>query len=170
MSAAAHKHHHLIKGTLTRNRLALLIHALLVGLLMSVPGSNLRGGSTGKIAGLVQDVLTGEGIADANIIIEGTHSGAATDADGYYVILNVAPGIYDVRATVTGYTIEPRGSVRGVNTLQEFLTGPIFTPNRGGSSLESHSALITLATALNNGRINRAIREHNSSGIDHAGP
>ncbi|MCH8328238.1 MAG: carboxypeptidase-like regulatory domain-containing protein [Candidatus Marinimicrobia bacterium] len=58
---------------------------------MILPGSNLRGGSTGKIAGLVQDVLTGEAIAGANIIIEGTYSGAATDADGYYVILNVPP-------------------------------------------------------------------------------
>ncbi|MCH7576117.1 MAG: carboxypeptidase-like regulatory domain-containing protein [Candidatus Marinimicrobia bacterium] len=170
MSAAAHKHLHLIKGTLTRNHLPLLLHALLVGLLLSVPGSNLRGGSTGKIAGLVQDVLTGEGIAGANIIIEGTYLGAATDADGYYVILNVPPGIYVVQVTVTGYTIEPRGSVRGVNALREFLTGPIFTPNRGGSSLGSRSALITPESVLNNDRINRAIRERNSSGIDHAGP
>ena len=129
MSAAAHKRHHLIKGTLTRNRLPLLIHALLVGLLMSVPGSNLRG----------------EGIADANIIIEGTHSGAATDADGYYVILTVAPGIYDVRATVTGYPIEPRGSVRGVNTLQEFLTRPDFYS-------EPRRVIIGVSLGFNNAR------------------
>ena len=138
MSAAAHKHLHLIKGTLTRNHLPLLLHALLVGLLLSVPGSNLRGGSTGKIAGLVQDVLTGEGIAGANIIIEGTYLGAATDADGYYVILNVPPGIYVVQVTVIGYT-----SIRssGVRVSVDFTTKVDFQLGQTVLQLEALSVV-----------------------------
>lgn len=57
----------------------------------------------GKIAGKATDEATGEALAGANILIEGTSLGAATDADGNYVILGVAVGVYTVRAEFIGY-------------------------------------------------------------------
>ncbi len=60
-------------------------------------------GTTGKITGYVHDTDSGQPLAGANVIIDGTGLGAATDADGYFVILNVAPGLYDVTATYVGY-------------------------------------------------------------------
>jgi len=33
----------------------------------------------------------------------GTQQGAATDADGEYVIINVSPGVYSLRASFVGY-------------------------------------------------------------------
>ncbi len=59
--------------------------------------------STGKIAGYVTDASTGEGLAGANIVIEGTLMGAQSDADGLYFILNVPVGTHDVRAVYVGY-------------------------------------------------------------------
>ena len=82
MSANSHKDLNLLKGPLARNRVLLLSHTLLVCLLISVPGLNLRGGTTGKITGHIQDASTGEGLVGANIVIDGTYMGAATDLDG----------------------------------------------------------------------------------------
>ncbi|WP_397547619.1 TonB-dependent receptor domain-containing protein [Rhodothermus marinus] len=58
---------------------------------------------TGKIAGYVRDAATGDPLPGVNVVIVGTTMGSATDIDGYYVILNVPPGVYTVRATFVGY-------------------------------------------------------------------
>ena len=65
--------------------------------------SLLFGGSTGKIAGTVKDAKTGEPLIGANILVEGTSMGAASDVNGYYVILNVPPGTYSIAASLVGY-------------------------------------------------------------------
>jgi hypothetical protein len=58
---------------------------------------------TGKIVGVVTDARTGEPLIGANVIIEGTLMGTATDFDGAILILNVGPGNYTLRATYVGY-------------------------------------------------------------------
>ena len=57
----------------------------------------------GKITGLVKDASTGEALIGANVLIEGTSIGAATNLDGYFVILNVSPGNYNLKASMVGY-------------------------------------------------------------------
>lgn len=57
----------------------------------------------GKIAGKITDSNTGEPIPGANVLIEGTNIGAATDLNGEYFILNISPGIYSVKASIIGY-------------------------------------------------------------------
>jgi len=64
----------------------------------------LFSGNTGKITGMITDQGAGSPLAGANIIIEGTSMGAAADADGNYVIVNVAPGTYELKAMMIGYT------------------------------------------------------------------
>ncbi len=61
-------------------------------------------GQTGKIAGTVTDSQTGEKLLSTNVIIEGTTLGAASNLDGYFVILNIPPGTYRVKASMIGYT------------------------------------------------------------------
>jgi len=61
-------------------------------------------GTTGKIAGEVKDSKTGEALIGANVAVEGTPFGAATNIDGYYVILNLSPGAYRLSASAVGYT------------------------------------------------------------------
>ncbi len=64
---------------------------------------NAFGATTGKIAGIVMDAESGEGLPGANVIIQGTSVGAATDIDGHYFIINVPPGNYAVKASMMGY-------------------------------------------------------------------
>jgi outer membrane receptor protein involved in Fe transport len=76
------------------NKLALLL-LLFIPLVMFA--------QTGKIVGTVTDARTGEPLIGANVIIEGTLMGTATDFDGNILILNVGPGTYNLRATYVGY-------------------------------------------------------------------
>jgi outer membrane receptor protein involved in Fe transport len=68
-----------------------------------VAASALFAGSTGKLAGKVTDKSTGEPLPFVNVIIVGTTTGAATDVDGNYTILNIPPGTYSVKASAVGY-------------------------------------------------------------------
>jgi hypothetical protein len=74
---------------------------LVMSLLMFNPG--VKAAVTGKIVGVVVDAETGEPLPGANILIKGTAIGAATDLDGYFIILNVSPDIYDIQASMMGY-------------------------------------------------------------------
>ena len=58
---------------------------------------------TGKIVGRVTDGDTGEPLIGANVLIEGTYYGASTNIDGDYLILNVDPGTFTLRAMYVGY-------------------------------------------------------------------
>ncbi|GMU95218.1 MULTISPECIES: TonB-dependent receptor [Ignavibacterium] len=64
---------------------------------------HLFAGTTGKLAGVIKDADSGEPLVGANILIEGTSFGAATNANGEYVILNIPPGRYNVRISFIGY-------------------------------------------------------------------
>jgi len=63
----------------------------------------LLGGTTGKIAGVVEDAATSQPLVGAYVTVSGTTMGAATDVDGSYVVLNVGPGIYTMRVSMMGY-------------------------------------------------------------------
>jgi len=60
-------------------------------------------GTTGKLSGTIKDAQTGEPLVGANVIIEGTNFGAATNIKGEYVILNIPPGRYNVKFSFIGY-------------------------------------------------------------------
>ena len=61
-------------------------------------------GTTGRLAGRITDAASGEALPFVNVVIMGTTLGAATDIDGYYSIINVPPGNYDVKASAIGYS------------------------------------------------------------------
>jgi hypothetical protein len=65
--------------------------------------SVLFGQTVGKLAGRVMDSQTNEPLAGTNVVIEGTRLGAAADAEGYYVVLNVPPGNYRMEASMMGF-------------------------------------------------------------------
>ena len=58
---------------------------------------------TGKISGIISDASSGKPLIGANVMLDGTSIGAATDIDGYYNILNVSPGFYSLRVEMIGY-------------------------------------------------------------------
>ncbi|MDZ7372831.1 MAG: TonB-dependent receptor [candidate division KSB1 bacterium] len=76
---------------------------VLVGLVLHILASGLQGQTTGKIAGKVVDATNGEPLPAANVILEGTTRGAATDENGEFVILNVPPGDYTLAVRMIGY-------------------------------------------------------------------
>ena len=70
-------------------------------LLLCVNGSNAQ--TTGKIIGKVIDAKTNDPLPGANVVIQGTTMGAATDTKGDFFIINVPPGTYDLRVQMIGY-------------------------------------------------------------------
>lgn len=57
----------------------------------------------GKVVGVVTDGQTGETLPGANVVIEGSNLGAASDMEGRYTILRVPPGQHTLRAEYIGY-------------------------------------------------------------------
>ena len=74
--------------------------------------SFIQAGVTGKISGRIIDKESGEPLIGANIILQGTSNGAATDIDGYYHILNVRPGYYDLKVNMIGYAEKSVTNIR----------------------------------------------------------
>ena len=58
---------------------------------------------TGLITGKIVDSQTGEELIGANVILDGTTNGAASDIEGNYQIRNISPGIYSLTASMIGY-------------------------------------------------------------------
>ena len=59
--------------------------------------------SSGKVSGKIINSKTGNTLAGVNVFLEGTSYGAATDEFGEYVIINIPPGNYTVKASYIGY-------------------------------------------------------------------
>lgn len=85
--------------------------------------SVLFAGETGKIAGRITDSETGEPLAFANVIIvsewiDGEEfplenmRGAASDINGDYFLINISPGIYNVKVSYLGFHEEIRTQVK----------------------------------------------------------
>jgi outer membrane receptor protein involved in Fe transport len=62
----------------------------------------LGGGTTGKITGRIVD-KNRQPLPGVNVAIPAAHTGAMTDADGRYLVLNVPAGTYQVRIQLLGY-------------------------------------------------------------------
>ena len=69
--------------------------------------------TTGKLRGTIKST-DGQALAGANVVIDGTNMGAATDGSGGYTILGVPAGKYSVTASYIGYksTTESNVSVK----------------------------------------------------------
>jgi hypothetical protein len=83
--------------------------ALACGLVALALHTPAWGGTTGKISGRVLDTSR-QPLPGANIAVPLARTGAVSDVDGRYVILNLPAGTYDVRVTLIGY---------GSTTVQE---------------------------------------------------
>lgn len=60
-------------------------------------------GTTGKLVGRVTDSQTQEGLPGVNVTLTGTNLGAVTDNDGYYFIMNIPSGEYEIKVYVISY-------------------------------------------------------------------
>jgi hypothetical protein len=72
-------------------------------LLLLIMQTCLFAGVTGKLVGKVIDKNTGEPLIGANIIIQGTSLGSVADQEGHFIIINIPPGVYNVKVSFIGY-------------------------------------------------------------------
>lgn len=64
---------------------------------------NILPQSTGSISGKIVDATTGEELIGANIYLEGTSLGAASDLNGLYLMKSIPAGSYNLTASMIGY-------------------------------------------------------------------
>ncbi len=91
----------------TAKSIPLLISAILIMMPLI-----LLAGTTGKIAGAVQNKVTGEAIPGATIRVVGTDIVTQTDSDGEYFIINLPAGAYSLSVSVIGYQSIQKEEVR----------------------------------------------------------
>lgn len=96
--------------------------------------------SSGKIVGVINEVGTGEPLPGVNITLLNNFLGATTDIDGYFVILNVPVGNFDMEVTYIGYKpiiVEGIRVSADVTTEQNFELEP--------TTLELEEAIVVMA-------------------------
>jgi TonB-dependent receptor len=79
------------------------IISLAVALVVCVSFLSASAATNGTVEGFVKDAQTGDALPGANVLIVKSSLGASTDVNGKYVIRNVPPGSYLLRATYIGY-------------------------------------------------------------------
>ena len=71
----------------------------------------------GAISGYITDAETGEPIIGANVVINGTTIGSATDANGKYYIPNVKVGTYNIKIVYIGY----KSASANINVREKYI-------------------------------------------------
>ena len=74
-----------------------------LGVLLALSLAPAEASTGGKIAGVIKDAATGDGLPHANIVVADTKLGATADEKGRFFILNVPAGTYTLKATYIGY-------------------------------------------------------------------
>ena len=92
---------------------------LIISLPLFLSSIILAQDGTGQIQGVVTDSTTGESLFGANVFLDGTSLGSATDAAGKYKIPGVPAGSYKILIRYIGYkTAEIAINVVGGKTLE----------------------------------------------------
>lgn len=84
---------------------------ILAILFLTILSNTLIAASTGKITGSIYDNHTLEPLIGANILVVGTQRGAASDAEGNFVIEDLRAGSYNLEIRYLGYQTVKRSNV-----------------------------------------------------------
>ncbi len=95
---------------------------LILSAFMLINAFQIKAQSGGKIVGEVTDE-NGQPLVGCSIYIENLMIGNASDADGNYIILNISPGTYNIKAQMLGYNTQVVEGVKissGLTTNLDF--------------------------------------------------
>ena len=90
------------RGKDSRSQMKFL--SLLIMIMFLTIHSNVSAQNSGSIYGKIVDSATGEDLIGANILLEGTTIGAASDIEGNFIISNIPSGSYSLIASMIGYS------------------------------------------------------------------
>ena len=76
---------------------------VLVLALGTLSGAVFANSTGGKIVGKLVDSETGDALIGANVFLQDTMIGAASDLDGAYEVKNIPPGMYNLVISIIGY-------------------------------------------------------------------
>lgn len=99
-------------------RIHILFFSIITLLFFLFP-THICAGITGKVTGQILDARTNEPLIGVNVIVDGTHYGAATGQTGRYVLLNIPPGTYTLIIRMMGYQTKV---VNNVNVSSDYTT------------------------------------------------
>ncbi|MDP2956927.1 MAG: SusC/RagA family TonB-linked outer membrane protein [Longimicrobiales bacterium] len=101
--------------------------SLLLGALLSAVAGSPVSAQQATIVGRVTDGLTGQVVAEVQVMVVGTNQGGFTNAEGRYVIRGVAQGAITLRATRLGYGDQTQevSAIAGQTTQADFTMGPV---------------------------------------------
>ena len=74
-----------------------------LGVLLALSLAPAEASTGGKIAGVVKDATTGDGLPHANVVVVDAKLGTTADQKGRFFILNVPAGTYTLKVTYIGY-------------------------------------------------------------------
>ncbi len=114
-----------------------------LALLLVIGTGLLQAQSSGKITGTVRDAISGDPLAGAIVIVEGTSLGAAADADGYFLVVRVPSGAYSVSASYLGYRKMIQQNVR---VLTDLTTELSFSLNE--EAIQGEEVIVTAETPM----------------------
>lgn len=97
------------------NQAKIFLRIFILMFFFIVYARNIYSQSKGTISGYVRDEATGEAIIGANILIENTSIGAATDLNGKFIIKNVDEGIYSIKVSHIAYQQKIISSIKVEN-------------------------------------------------------
>jgi len=80
---------------------------------------------TGIISGRVYNSINNEPIMFANVVLEGTTTGATTDLDGNYRIENLEPGLYNIQISYVGFNDQTIPEIEVTNAKPAIVDVPL---------------------------------------------
>jgi len=101
---------------------------------------NLTAGTQGKLFGTIIDKSNDEMLVGANIYLEGTSLGAASDEEGKYIIINITPGTYNIVVEYVGYRTLKFNEVKIASDLSTILDIQLTT-----NTIESDETITIIA-------------------------
>jgi len=66
---------------------------------------SILNGQTGIVSGFITDSASGESLIGANVFLQETGQGMATDINGYYIIQEITPGNYTIMVSYVGFDV-----------------------------------------------------------------